>query len=181
MRLPKWDTASTMTAIALVFCAACAAWWVMRPSPPPPIALATPAPQVASIPTLTIHPAQVTVLAPKAKARLNLPVAVRDDPGQHVVAASRVDADLRPHTITSVLDADTGQVTTYDQAEPLPWLGITRRGEIGLAYGFRQGQPMGRLYLHQGLLDLKALRISGIAHLDQDGQWYTGISLAYRY
>ena len=177
----KW-TAPTIAALALAACTVCALWWLMRHNTEPSsVVIATPAPQVATVPTVTIQPAQVRVLAPSAKRKLALPAAVQADAQQHVAAATRVDPGIRPVTVTSVLDADTGEITTYTREEPLPWLATTRRGEIGLAYGLRSGQQTGRLYLHQGLVDLKTLRLNGIAHLDQDGQWFAGVALAYRY
>lgn len=170
-----------MVSVVVVFVA-----WIMDPrtdSPTPiraPVA-ATPAPALKSVDQVTITPPVVKVYAPKAKTKLKLPAAMQADAAVHVLAASQVRADERPHTLYTLIDERTGETQTYDRAEPLPWLAAETRGEVGIGYGLRDGAPMGRLSLRQNLLQVKSVRLGAQANLDQDGQWFVGLGAWYRW
>ncbi len=174
----KWP-ALTMIAAVLVCFGAAAGWWIWGDQTR--TAQSTPAPQVKGLPTVTVPTRQIQALPPVAKRKLNLPAAVRANPAQHVVSASRVDPDIRPHTITTVMDAETGQTSTYDTPEPLPLVSTTTRGEAGIAYGLRDGVPMGRLFLRQILVDIKAARVGLEGQVDQDGMWFAGVTVVVRW
>lgn len=136
-----------------------------------PDAVAVPAavaPQVAIIPTVRITPKQpIKVYTSPAKTRLQLPAEIVADENKSVIASSRIRADDRPQTVTTVLDTATGESKTYVKQEPLPWLAFDTRGEAGIYAGLKNGQPTARLQLRQGVLQVKAVHIGGIASLDQ--------------
>lgn len=142
---------------------------------------AAPAPAVADLKTVALSPRLVRALPAKAKARLKLPPAAQATPSLYALTASQVTADERPHTIITTLDVDTGEVTSYDRPEPLPWFAPETRGEIGIAHGLRNGQPMGRLSLRQDLLQVKRIHLGGQASVDQDGEWFAGVGIWYRW
>lgn len=145
------------------------------------IAPATPAPALKAVEKVEIAPPTVQVYAPRAKAKLKLPASVQADAAVHVLAASQVRADERPHTLITTLDTSTGAVETVDRADPLPWLAPETRGEMGVSYGLRDGAPMGRLSLRQNLVQIKSVRLGAVATLDQDGRWYAGVGAFYRW
>ncbi len=178
--MTQWPVRTTIAA-ALVASGAFAiyTWWP-TPTPPPgtaqPIA---PAKVLKKTPTIDIKPPKVRVYAPKAKKDLGLPQAAQEKPTEHVTT---VKPDLRAHTIITTLDETTGQFTTYDKPEPLPWLAFSRRGEAGMAYGYSSsGQTGWRLYARQDLLQIKRLNIGAQAALDQGGQWFAGVAVGVRW
>lgn len=172
----KWP-ALMMIATVLVCFGAAVGWWIWGGQTGTAVQ-STPAPQVSGLSPVIVPTKQVKAMPPAAKRKLNLPDPVRANPAQHVVSASRVDPDIRPHTITTVLDVETGQTATYDTPEPMPWASITPRGEAGVAYGLRDGSPMGRLFLRQGLVNVKAARVGLEGQVDQDGRWFAGVTLS---
>lgn len=130
---------------------------------------------------VTLPPQKVKVYPQKAKAKLSLPEPAASNPSVYALGASRVEPDWHPVTVTTTLDTDTGDVQVYQKREPLPWLAIPHRGEAGLAYGLKNGQPNARLFVRQSLLDMKALRLGVEATADQDGEVFAGASLAWRW
>ena len=143
--------------------------------------VAPPAPQVRGMAKVDIRPSRVKALPPKAKAALKLPETAASNPSIYALGAARIEPDFRPVTVTTTLDADTGEVQVYSKREPLPWIAIPHRGEAGIAYGIKDGQPAARLTVQQALLDIKALRLSATATLDQDGDTFAGVGLSYRW
>lgn len=124
----------------------------------PQVARETKVPVAAKAP-LNVYPETV-------KRKLKLPDAVQANPAQHVVASSRTAADERPHTITTVLDTSTGEFTTLDRAEPLPWIGVSTKTEVGVFYGYKNGEPAFRVQAQQELLRVKALHVGAVASAD---------------
>lgn len=128
---------------------------------------AKPAPQVAHETTVPVEvKVPVQTYKPEVKRKLKLPDAVQANPAQHVVASSRTAPDERPHTITTVLDTSTGEFTTLDRAEPLPWIAVSTKTEVGAFYGVKNGQPAFRVQAQQELLRVKALHLGAIASAD---------------
>lgn len=125
-----------------------------------------PAPQVKKVPTVSVQTAPVHAYAPEAKVNLKLPEHVRMDKAKHVVAATRTQADERPHTVTTVLDAATGEVMTYDRAEPLPWIAVRPRTELGAFVGYKFGEPALRIEARQDLMQVKGMHLGAIATAD---------------
>lgn len=139
---------------------------VPQPAPVGAHLEAPPAPQVAKVERVAVPVAPVQALAPAAKRKLKLPAPVQADPGKHVVAATRTPADERAHTVTTVLDAATGEVATYQRAEPLPWLAPQSRTEVGAAYGLRGMDPALRVEARHELLQIKRLHLGATASAD---------------
>lgn len=155
-----------------------ALYFHFKPDPMPPgIHLpANPAPELMreeTVPVLVAEPIQV--YRPAVKAKLKLPPAVQADAKQHVVASTRTPADERPHTVTTTLDTSTGEFTSHDRADPLPWLAVNTKTEIGLFYGLKGGEQVIRLQGQQDLLQIKAVRVGATATLDSDGEAFVGV------
>lgn len=144
------------------------AWYTRAPEIPPGVTVeAKPAREVAkeeTVPLIVTLPVQV--YKPATKSKLGLPAAVASDAGRHVVASSKVKPDERPHTITTVLDAGTGKFETYDRTDPLPWIAVDTRTEIGLYGGYKGTEPAIRLEGRQSLLQVKALHVGAVASVD---------------
>ena len=82
------------------------------------------------------------------------------------MASSKVKADDHPHTITTTLDQTTGEFTSYDRTDPLPWVAVDTRTEIGMYYGLKNGEQAVRLEGRQALLQVKALHVGAVASVD---------------
>lgn len=176
--------------LALVVVALLAGWQVWSRFSPgsPPVGVhvpATPAPAVAALPTLAtpIKSGSVRTYTPAAKARLKLPDSVQAAPQQQVIAASTVKPDSHAYTLTTLVDTDTGEVTTLQRREPLPWLARDPSGHVDLLLGYRDGGPVARLSLTQNLLQVKAWRLGVGGSITQslggrpDTEWLVGINL----
>lgn len=173
--------------LAIVFAVAAlmATVWNFFKEVPPPIDKWTPAQQasqVRDVPKVDITPAKVKVYAPKAKDKLDLPPAITNDPDVHVLDTTRVSSDDHPSTITTVIDAKTGEVQTLVRREPLPWLAAEQRGELRFDVGIKNGlNTIGRLTVREDLLQVKALHAGLHASLDSDGRWFAGGGVGYRW
>lgn len=147
-------------------------------SKPQPIRQVT---KVATVGTEVIKPAAVKVYKPEAKRKLNLPQEVQEDKDKAVVSSVKVDYSLKPQAVTTVLDTQTGEATTYVNDEPRPWLDFRDSGSASLAYGIKSGPPVVRLSVTQDLLQIKAVALGGVAHLDSDGDYFVGAGVTYRW
>lgn len=154
-----------------------------KPDPAPPgIHMpATPAPEIRLEETVPIIIDFVKVYKPAVKKKLKLPPAVQSDAKQHVVASTKTPNDERPHTVTTVLDTSTGEFTSYDRAEPLPWLAVSTKTQIGLFFGLKGGDQVIRLQGQQELLQIKAMRVGATATLDSDGETFIGVGAWARF
>lgn len=175
-------------AAVVTLAASLAVWWHFRPQPAPvsvPV-IATPSKAVSSVGTETVT-MPVKVYKPEAKKRLNLPKSLQMDSAKHVAASSTIKPDDHPHTVSTIIDDKTGEVTTYDTREPLPWLAVDNHGEAGMAYGIRDGQATVRLEVRQNLLDVKAVKLGVQASVDQPlagsiaPSYFVGVGLSYRW
>lgn len=142
---------------------------------------ATVSPKVSKLETVTVKPKSVVVYEPKAKQKLGLDAATVADPGKHVLASAKLGANVRPSTVTVVLDESTGEAATLVRVDPYPWLGANPSGSLSLSYGIRSGTPVSRLAVTQDVLQLKALNLGGMATLDSDGQYYAGVGVTYKW
>ena len=159
-------------------------WDYFTPAPMPPgsTVIATPAPELKHTPKVDISPPKVAVFAPAAKRKLNLPATTQADPNKHVLDSSKVKSDTHPHTITTVIDSTTGEVTTFDRRDKLPWLAAESRGEIRVGTGFNQ--DLHRVHWVRGqydVLQVKALHAGVDAAIYSDGNKYAGISVAWKW
>jgi len=169
-----------VAAVALVV-----AFFYFKPDPAPPgIHMpATPAPELKreeTIPVLVAEPIQV--YKPAVKKKLKLPPAVQADAEQHVVASTRTANDERRHTVTTVLDTGTGKFSTYDRAEPLPWLEVSSRRRFGAYIGALNGEQAIAVTATQEALRIKGVRVEGVAigvvsQSDQMG--FVGVGLSW--
>lgn len=176
-------------AIAATLAALLAAgmWWHFRPRPAPvsmPV-IAKVSSAVSGVVRQTVT-MPVKVYRPEAKKKLRLPQAVQNDASQHVAASSTVKPDDHPHTVSTVIDDKTGEVTTYDVREALPWLAVDTHGEAGMGYGmkFTPGKgfgPVARIVARQNLLDIKAATVSLQGTLDGDGATFAGVFVTARW
>jgi hypothetical protein len=103
---------------------------------------------------------------PAVKRSLDLPASIVNNDSQHVVASSKTANDERPHTITTVIDQHSGEVQTFDRADPLPWMAVNTKSEVGVYYGIKGGEQAIRIEGRQELLQVKALHFGAIANAD---------------
>ena len=162
---------------------AAVAWHLLPPAPAPAAAwvAAAPAPQLFNLPQQIITPPAVRVYAPPAKQKLDLPDAIKNDPAAHVIAATRVPIDPRPQTVTSLIDARTGTVTTLIRRDDYPLLATQRSGELRLDYGYKNAHPITRLTLRADLVQIKAAQLGIAATLDTDGQHFVGAGVGFKW
>lgn len=157
-------------AVTLVLAGVAAGTWVyFKPQPLPPgvHVEAPPAPAVEDVGTTTVAPPKIIVVyKPAAKEELALPATVQADPAKHVVAATTTPNDERQHTVTTLLDSQTGKFTTYDRVEPLPWIGVTTKSEVGAYLGLKNGEPAARIAGRQEFLQVKSLRFGAVGNVD---------------
>lgn len=128
--------------------------------------------------------APLKVYRPEVKRKLKLPDAIQQNAAQHVIASSRTVGDERPHTITTVIDTTTGETTTLDRVEPLPWLAVSTKTEVGAFYGVKNGVPAFRVQAQQELLRVKALHLGAVASADVvrgDIDTYVGVGVWARW
>ena len=180
----RWTARTTLLAVALATSAAFALGMFSTPKTVPPgmTVIATQAKELRAEKTQEAPaPKTIHVYREAVKKKLKLPDTVQADIKQQVVASSKVVTDDRPHTVTTLVDMDTGKFTTFDRTDPLPWIAVSTHGEAGVAYGIRNGTMIGRLYATQDLLQVKALHAGAMATLDQDGQWFAGLRVGYRW
>lgn len=148
---------------------------------------ATPAPLVKDIPKVSLKPKSgtVRVYASRAKIKLDLPAEIIKDDNQQVIESTQVKSDDHPQTITTVINADTGETQTLVRRDPLPWLAWDYRGSIGAYAGLKNGDPGVRIEAKQNLIQLKAVHVGVVASLDQraSGQqdYFVGVGAEYRW
>lgn len=160
------------------------AWQVFRDKPAPvgSTVVAKPAAELRGIPHQDITPPKVQAYAPPAKKKLDLPADVQDDPNKYVLDSVKLPNDTHPHTITTVIDATTGEVQTFDRRDPLPWFRPEQTGEVRIDYGIKNGMAkVARLTVREDLLQVKALHAGIHATLDTDGQYFLGGGVGWRW
>jgi hypothetical protein len=160
------------------------AWWKFTPKPAPvgTTVIAKTAPELHNAPQQGIALPNVRVYTPPAKKALSLPTDVQDDPSKYVLGSAKLPGDTHPHTVTTVIDAKTGTVQTFDRREPLPTLAAEQHGEVRIDYGFKNNLvKVGRLSLREDLLQVKALHAGINAAVDTDGAWFAGAGIGYRW
>ncbi|MBI5917787.1 MAG: hypothetical protein HY849_00210 [Nitrosomonadales bacterium] len=120
------------------------------------------------------------------KSKIELPPEVVQDDRQQVISSSKIEGD-QPHTITTVIDTDTGESRTFVRDDPLPWLAWEDHGGIGIYTGIRNGSPAIRLQAHQGIFRIKAVNVGVVASLDQllkgpvSMDYFVGVGAEYRW
>lgn len=164
--------------------AAGALMWFFKPTPAPvstwqPVA---PDKRLHTVLKQDITPPKVPVYTAPAKKKLNLPPAIHDDPNKYVLTSTKLPNDTHPHTVTTVIDARSGEVQTITRREPLPWLAAEQTGELRLDVGIKRGLVrVGRLTLREDLLQVKAFHAGINTSLDSDGAWFAGAGIGWRW
>ena len=162
-----------------------AGWGLNKPGPSPESVPAVVAPEVKQAPTVRVKTPPVKAYAGKAKVDLKLPAAVQAAPDTHVVAATQVPSSQRPQTITTTLDAQTGEFQTYVKTDPYPWFAIETRGEVRLAGGYKIDgstvKPVLRLGVGYDVVRIKAFTAGVVGTVDSDGDAFLGVGVAYRF
>lgn len=163
-------------------------WWYTRSPVDTTVAVvAKPAPVIKKVKKRTITPKKVRVYAPAAKANLKLPPAVIANEREQVTGATTVQPSERRVTVTSVLNTETGETTTYTKPEPLPWFAVESRGEarIDVGYKWKRGIPapvqIGRLSIRHDFLQVKGFHAGVNAAIDSDGELFAGVGIGYRW
>lgn len=181
MKLPNLNQ---LIALAAVIVAALALWTFVdkfnRPEPGVSAPL-PPAKEARGVDKVRTEVKVVYVYPDKIKKALDLPAPVQADAAKQVLATGKLKAEARDYTLSAVLDTQTGQGEVYARPDPLPWIGPGQQGAIGLAYGIKNGTPMGRAYARHDLLRVKALHAGALATLDQDGDWFAGGYVEWRF
>jgi hypothetical protein len=184
------NTVSRYVAYALAVLALVLAGWITylylkTPDYAGKVDIAIPAKELAGLPKLTVPVKEVQVYAAPAKKKLSLPKAVIDNDKQQVIASSKIKPSDNPHTVTTVLNTDTGASETYVRTDPLPWLAYTSSGGIGAYYGFKNGEQAIRIQARQDFIQVKAIRFSVIGSVDRmsSGQTdsFIGVGGEYRW
>lgn len=176
---------NTLTKLGIALMILAAGWilWYYRTTPVAPVGMHVPAkvaPQVAPLPKVsTPAPKGVKTYVQAAKKTLKLPEAIVADDSIHVVESTLVQADDHPQTVTTVINAETGETETLVRREPLPWLAFKKSGALGLSYDALAG--LRTLYVRQDVLQIKGLYLSGVAALRSDRDKMVGLSIEYRW
>lgn len=158
--------------------------WTFWPRPVPEVGQAValpPAKEVRTVEKIIERPKIVYVYPQKTKQALNLPPDVVADPAKKVITTGKLDAEEREYSLTAVLDTETGDSHVYARPEPLPWIGPGKRGAVGMAYGMKNGEPVGMLYAEHDLLRVKALHAGARGQVDTTGEWFAGGYVEYRF
>lgn len=157
-------------ALAATFVVFWLSWWNEQPAPAVNVwHPATKSKEVAKIPKVEtkIKPGTVKTYPASVKNGLKLPPEILDDPNAHVIDSTHVAPDDHPHTITTIIDAETGETKTIERADPLPWFALSNKGSAGMYYGIKNGTPAVRLQAKQEFFTVKAIHFEAIASVDQ--------------
>lgn len=153
------------------------AWHSLTPSLP--AVLAPPAKKIAGLATETQPCTAVVALTPAAKKKLGLPPALQQDPQASALTAADVPRTDYPLIATSVLHRDTGVGEIYFTPQPRPWLAFDRRWLVGGFVAYRDGapEPVGELLGLYDLVQIKALHVGAMGHLDTTGRRAVGVGV----
>lgn len=146
-----------------------AAAWVFWPRPQPVAGQSVPlppAPEVRTVEKVVERVKYVKVYPDAAKADVDLPEPVAANPAKKLTATGKLHAEDRPYTLTAVLDTTTGESEVYARPDPLPWLAPDTRTEVGVFYGYKDGEQAIRIDGRQTLVRVKALRLGAVASAD---------------
>lgn len=178
--------------LAILVCLAIAGYFIYDKLYDRPVGsdsvVARQAPAVKKQPTkqVTIK-APVTAFVGKTKANLKYSGKFLEDDNEQVIAANQVKGSDRPQTVSTVVNTETGAVTTFVKTDPYPWLSFEPRGELKLSYGYKfkaalpQAERVTRLQLNYDVIRVKALTVGATATIDTDRDAFVGASVSYRW
>jgi hypothetical protein len=116
----------------------------------------------------TDTPIQSIKTYPKSvKRKLNLPALVQADDNKQVIAASKLPADDYPQTVTTVIDTQTGEISTHMRRDSLPLFSLDTSGDAGLYIGLRNGSTALSGEARQSLFKVYAVHVGGRLVFDQ--------------
>ena len=133
------------------------------------VEIAKVAPEVAKLPMIDAPVKSVKIYAGGAviKKKLSLPAQVVDNSKQQVIASSKVDASSNPHTVTTVINTDTGASETFTRTDPKPWLAYESRGAIGVYAGMKNSEQAIRIQAKYDVIQVKAFHAGIIGSIDR--------------
>lgn len=148
--------------------------------------VATPAPVVKAEPKIEVMPTKpikVYKHSAKIKQKVKLPQPVIDNPSEQVLAATKVESNDHPQLVTTVLNTDTGETSTYIKQEPQPWFATNTHGDFSTYVGFKNRNTAIRFQVRQNLIDVKSVHINAVGSVDQstngDTDYFVGIGATY--
>jgi len=171
-------------------------FWAQAFFTPPPIVekkeavQATPSAAVkksAKVPVVVPVPISVYEGGEGLKDGLKLPREIVESDHDQVLSSITTPESDHRHTVTTILNTETGGSRTFIKEEPLPWVAFDKRGQVGIYAGIKNGTPTTRLEVQQGLLQMKSVHIGAIASVDQPMQgplqtdYYVGVGAWYRW
>lgn len=165
--------------IGLLLCA-----WTFWPRPKPAVGISEPLPaakEVRTVEKIVYRPKLIYVYPDKVKAKLNLPAPITKDQTKKVLATGKLETDERDYSLSTVLDANTGESQIYAKPLPLPLIGPGKHGAIGIGYGLSNGGASTKVYGYQELLRIKSINTGVRAEADQSGRYWAGIYAEYRW
>jgi len=151
------------------------------------VVVATPAKEVTKVEKVELPVKKITVYktTPTLKKKLSLPKPVIDNDAESILASSKIPAGERAKTVTTVINTETGFSETYVRTDPLPWLAFESRGEAGMYYGIKNGQPAARLQVRQDFIQVKALHVGVIGSVDIAAggkpDYFVGVGVSYKW
>ncbi len=155
------------------------AWLDRRPANP-----AAPAPLARELRGEITSVAQckpVVIYRDQVKQELGLPADVQANAQRQVVAATKVPASDRAHTVSAVADLGTGRVDLFVRPEPPPWLALERKTAFGLVYGINEdGETLLRGTAQLELLQLRHAHLGAAVHVDTTGRVLAGVAVTFR-
>lgn len=191
IKMPEFAEDWARPALIVVAAVALLGWLYFKPAPEKAgqVVVATEAKEVALAPKVDVPIASGKVKVYQGgaalKKALTLPQAVVEDSKEEVLASSKVPADEHSHTVTTVINTDTGKSETFVRTDPLPWLAYENRREVGLYYGTKNGQATVRLQAKQDFIQVKALHVGAIGSIDMAAgakpDTFIGVGITYRW
>ena len=184
-----------ITALVVAAVAFVCIWWHNRPAPVAvgKTVVATAAPEVKNVPKVNAvmaQPPKVYAKPKQVKTALGLPKKIIQDTSEQVIASNKVASDDdHPHTVTTVINEQTGESQTFVRTDPLPWIAFDYSGRAGMYAGIKDGAPTVRLQAQQELFSVKAVHFGAIASVDQPispttangTSYFVGVGAEYRW
>ena len=142
---------------------------------------ATAAPAIQNVQKVPVQVKTVQVYPASVKKKTDLPKSEQDNPIIAVLDSSKIQPDLHPQTITTILNTQTGETSTTIVQNPYPLFTEERRKEIRFSYGIKSTGTVGRIQFTDDLYQVKAIHLGFIGVADTDGEFFIGASAAYRW
>lgn len=92
-----------------------------------------------------IVPKRVIVYVEKAKAELDLPPEIQNNPDEHVLQGAKLAASDNPQQAVCTQNSSTGESALTFRTLPMPWLAAENVATVRMDYGFKNGVQNVRL------------------------------------